>query len=209
MLLGQAESGKSTLRKQFQLCYSQSELDAERPAWVAVVHSNILRGLRTIVDALDAGTVSPSRGSTSSRGKAGSVNSRGSASTAGVSIIGSGLDTWPSTLRATRAALKPLILLEDALAGELSGGIGTGLPAGAQGRGAYVRADWQALFGVNDWLNGSATAAPPSMGMVGPVARIVRGLLSEATLEIEALWTHPQVRVLVEEKMVELDECVP
>lgn len=53
MLLGQAESGKSTLQKQFQLYYASSQLDKERPAWRPVVHFNIIKAVRMILEELD------------------------------------------------------------------------------------------------------------------------------------------------------------
>ncbi|KAG5640732.1 hypothetical protein DXG03_007379, partial [Asterophora parasitica] len=53
LLLGQAESGKSTLHKQFQLFYTSHTLERERPSWRAVVYLNIIRAVRTIVNGLE------------------------------------------------------------------------------------------------------------------------------------------------------------
>lgn len=53
MLLGQAESGKSTLQKQFQLYYASQTLDKERPAWRPVVYFNIIKAVRMILEELD------------------------------------------------------------------------------------------------------------------------------------------------------------
>ncbi|KAH8107487.1 G-alpha-domain-containing protein [Phellopilus nigrolimitatus] len=53
MLLGQAESGKSTLQKQFQLYYASQTLEKERPAWRPVVHFNIIKAVRMILEELD------------------------------------------------------------------------------------------------------------------------------------------------------------
>lgn len=53
MLLGQAESGKSTLQKQFQLYYSSHSLERERPAWRPVVYFNIIKAVRMILEELD------------------------------------------------------------------------------------------------------------------------------------------------------------
>ena len=52
-MLGQAESGKSTLQKQFQLYYSSATLDRERPSWRPIVYFNILKAIRMILDELD------------------------------------------------------------------------------------------------------------------------------------------------------------
>ncbi|RPD61189.1 G-protein alpha subunit [Lentinus tigrinus ALCF2SS1-7] len=54
LLLGQAESGKSTLQKQFQLMYNPSGLDEERLSWRSVIYFNIARPVRRILDALEA-----------------------------------------------------------------------------------------------------------------------------------------------------------
>ena len=53
MLLGQAESGKSTLQKQFQLYYSSSTLEKERPSWRPIVYFNVLKAVRMILDELE------------------------------------------------------------------------------------------------------------------------------------------------------------
>ncbi|CAE6465019.1 unnamed protein product [Rhizoctonia solani] len=48
-----AESGKSTLLKQFQMLYAPHTLDAERAAWRGVVFLNIIKALRTICETHD------------------------------------------------------------------------------------------------------------------------------------------------------------
>jgi guanine nucleotide-binding protein subunit alpha len=54
LLLGQAESGKSTLQKQFQLMYSPNSLETERASWRTVVYFNIVRSLKHILATLAA-----------------------------------------------------------------------------------------------------------------------------------------------------------
>lgn len=53
LLLGQAESGKSTLQKQFQLFYASQTLERERPSWQAAVYLNTIRAVRAIFDSLE------------------------------------------------------------------------------------------------------------------------------------------------------------
>ncbi|KAJ6594618.1 guanine nucleotide binding protein, alpha subunit [Mycena capillaripes] len=53
MLLGQAESGKSTLQKQFQLYHASHTLETERPSWRLVVYANLIKAVRTILEELD------------------------------------------------------------------------------------------------------------------------------------------------------------
>ncbi|EIM90839.1 G-alpha-domain-containing protein [Stereum hirsutum FP-91666 SS1] len=53
LLLGQAESGKSTLQKQFQLMYSPETLEKERASWRAVIYFNVARSVKRILEAVD------------------------------------------------------------------------------------------------------------------------------------------------------------
>ncbi|KAI0717210.1 G-alpha-domain-containing protein [Cerioporus squamosus] len=52
LLLGQSESGKSTTVKNFQLAYAYSSFLAERAAWRAVIHLNLVRSVTSMMDVL-------------------------------------------------------------------------------------------------------------------------------------------------------------
>ncbi|OJT02797.1 Guanine nucleotide-binding protein alpha-4 subunit [Trametes pubescens] len=52
LLLGQSESGKSTTLKNFQLMNTPKAFRAERASWRAVVHLNVVRSIRVILDAM-------------------------------------------------------------------------------------------------------------------------------------------------------------
>ncbi|CDO72779.1 hypothetical protein BN946_scf184994.g32 [Trametes cinnabarina] len=52
LLLGQSESGKSTTVKNFQLAYAYDAFLAERAAWRAVIHLNLVRSVNSILDVL-------------------------------------------------------------------------------------------------------------------------------------------------------------
>ncbi|KAL7284102.1 hypothetical protein ACG7TL_001382 [Trametes sanguinea] len=52
LLLGQSESGKSTTLKNFQLLNTPKAFRAERASWRAVVHLNVVRSIRVILDAM-------------------------------------------------------------------------------------------------------------------------------------------------------------
>ncbi|KAH9941235.1 G-alpha-domain-containing protein [Epithele typhae] len=52
LLLGQSESGKSTTLKNFQLMNTPSAFRKERASWRAVVHLNIVRSIRVILEAM-------------------------------------------------------------------------------------------------------------------------------------------------------------
>ncbi|TFK41432.1 guanine nucleotide binding protein, alpha subunit [Crucibulum laeve] len=52
LLLGQSESGKSTTLRQFQRLYTPTAFREERILWRAVIQLNIVRSIRTILDAI-------------------------------------------------------------------------------------------------------------------------------------------------------------
>jgi len=52
LLLGQSESGKSTTLKNFQLMNSPKAFRAERASWRAVIHLNVVRSIRIILEAM-------------------------------------------------------------------------------------------------------------------------------------------------------------
>lgn len=190
MLLGQAESGKSTLQKQFQLYYASQTLDHERPSWRPVVYFNVIKAVRMILDELDldGGTPSPS-------------DSISDLST--IIRIGS-----PVSIGDLRLRLLPLIDMEDGLASELNGGVS--IAGGRQG--VYVRAGWQALVTPNrsyelpDVRNASFDAKAAS---VAKITELAAKKLGDSLEEIEDLWQHPAVRRLLQHHKLHLDEAAP
>ncbi|KZT04221.1 G-protein alpha subunit [Laetiporus sulphureus 93-53] len=204
MLLGQAESGKSTLQKQFQLYYASQTLDYERPSWRPIVYFNVLKAIRMILTEIDyeyfsnqgptAPAMSPSFSSNSSTSLSGSPSR--------ASTTQNGIDpAWMLELSQLRSKLLPLVASEDALASELSGGITV-----SGGRtGVYVRAGWQALstatrsWPLADIRSGSGPRAPV-------MTDIVAKTLAANAYEIEDLWHHPAVRTLLATNDLRLEE---
>lgn len=192
MLLGQAESGKSTLQKQFQLYYASQTLDRERPAWRPIVYSNILKAIRTIFDALDFPLApSPVPEALAASLYGGSSSDSSSAPTESL---------WSAELVHLRSKLLPLVASEDALAAELSGGVRVG-----GGRsGVYVRAGWQALITPNRaW---PVTDIRNAVGRPTVVANLVGKTLSATQDEIMELWHNPVVRKLLAANKLRLEE---
>ncbi|RPD65675.1 G-alpha-domain-containing protein [Lentinus tigrinus ALCF2SS1-7] len=60
LLLGQSESGKSTMLKNFQLAFTPKALQAESDAWRAVIHLNLVRSVNFIIDLLSNAVASNS-----------------------------------------------------------------------------------------------------------------------------------------------------
>ncbi|KAJ6486856.1 guanine nucleotide binding protein, alpha subunit [Mycena sanguinolenta] len=52
LLLGQSESGKSTILKNFQLMYDPKAFRAERASWRAIVQLNVVRSVHVILDVI-------------------------------------------------------------------------------------------------------------------------------------------------------------
>ncbi|OBZ71036.1 Guanine nucleotide-binding protein alpha-4 subunit [Grifola frondosa] len=200
MLLGQAESGKSTLQKQFQLYYSSQTLDHERPSWRPIVYFNILKAIRMILDELDyeynlrpsdplSVSVAAST-STSGSGSSSSSHSRPDPS-------------WFPELAQIRTKLLPLVASEDALASELSGGITV-----SGGRtGVFVRAGWQALVtSGRSYALAESHLASSSSTRQSAVANIVAKTIAASSQEIEQLWHHPGVQSLLRNNKLRLEE---
>ena len=220
MLLGQAESGKSTLQKQFQLYYSSQTLENERPSWRPIVYFNILRAIRMILDELDweyglvSGSGDPLSSSSSAPSLAPAPSTSHSGSHSGGSGSGSGSSTYQSRAAANpawfpelallRNKLLPLVASEDALGAELSGGITV-----SGGRtGVYVRAGWQALNSASrSWPLAEDYGRAGAMTLrQSAVTNIVAKTLAAVMDEIEGLWWHPGVQGLLRGNKLKLEE---
>lgn len=180
MLLGQAESGKSTLQKQFQLYYASQTLEHERPSWRPVVYFNIIKAVRMILDELDVDAASPSSPS--------SLSSLSSSDPDFAATIRIGAPIYTGDLR-TR--LLPLIAIEGQLASGLSGGV---CVTGGRS-GVYVRTGWQALV-------------DPAHSTAG-VTELTAATLAGVWEEIVDLWQHPAVRRLLQLRKLRLEEAAP
>lgn len=196
MLLGQADSGeffskppststnpelpgKSTLQKQFQLCYASRSLDLERLSWVPIVYANIIKAVRIIFAELEY--------ETSLR-----VPNEPLAS----------LEVQRE-LAALRIRLLPLLSLESTLAAELSGGV-----AIVGGRSeAFVRGGWQALT-APPWAVGADTKKAEVASRARETTTLVARTMTVAADDIDALWTHDAVKFYVHERKIRLDDSV-
>lgn len=183
MLLGQAESGKSTLQKQFQLYYASQTLDRERPSWRPIVFFNVIKAVRTILEELEMEFTNNQTDNSFS------------------SLINLG-PNWPDEIGRIRTKLLPLITIEDNLASELSNGVSV-----AGGRsGVYVRAGWQALvtptrsWPLSDIRNSLANAK------AGVMANMAARQLHDTKYDVERLWRHPAVKALLRLRKLRLDE---
>jgi guanine nucleotide-binding protein alpha-1 subunit len=199
MLLGQAESGKSTLQKQFQLYYASQTLDRERPSWRPIVYANILKALRMLFDELDRQYPSTSASLHQLSNEPSTAISSISASSSNSSATAVANSSWPHDLQHFQTALASLIAAEDTLASEVSGGISV-----SGGRtGVYVRAGWQTLITPHrTWgdIRGSAALRDSD------ATTLVDRLLRDTKSEIADFWHHPVVKQLLSSNKVRLEE---
>ena len=167
LLLGQAESGKSTLQKQFQLMYRPHSLENERSSWRTVVYFNVVHSLKHILatlemwgdsfDDFDAERVSSSNdlpsltaitpadvGSTlslSSAGHSSNNSHRPPSNHSTQSQKKSSKESLRYQLANLRRRLSPLVAADTQLADRLSDGVTV---SGSGKGGVYVRTGWQA-----------------------------------------------------------------
>ncbi|KAF8802720.1 G-alpha-domain-containing protein [Phlegmacium glaucopus] len=177
MLLGQAESGKSTLQKQFQLYYASKTLDVERLSWIPIVYFNIIKAVRMIFSDLEF--------------EASSTDLQDPMSSADIQ----------RDMSSFRIRLLPLLALESTLTSELNGGVSIG-----GGRtGAYVRSGWQSLITPN-WSIGPESKKPQVDNRIREITNLVARTLASSADDIESLWTHETIRSYVSHRKIRLDE---
>ncbi|KAI0266676.1 G-protein alpha subunit [Gloeopeniophorella convolvens] len=179
MLLGQAESGKSTLQKQFQLYHASQTLDRERPSWRPIVYFNAIKAVRTILDELEWDF-----NTHANREEEAFID-----------------PDWPAQIARIRNKLLPLVAIEDNLASELSGGVTV-----AGGRsGVFVRAGWQSVVtSTRSWPVADIRGAGNSVQ--GVMANMASRLLGEMRHDVAELWQHPAVKTLLRLRRLRLEE---
>ncbi|KAF9036239.1 guanine nucleotide binding protein, alpha subunit [Panaeolus papilionaceus] len=170
LLLGQAESGKSTLQKQFQLMYKPNSLDQERSSWKTVIYFNVVHTLKHILTTLEAwddvldddDTLDDTTSISTKKLVRGGISDQPSPSASLISdaamqsspaslarseASGSGnhsvssKESGAQQIASLRRKLSPIVAAEEQLADRLSGGISV---SGSGKGGVYVRSGWQA-----------------------------------------------------------------
>ncbi|KAI0272166.1 G-alpha-domain-containing protein [Russula aff. rugulosa BPL654] len=208
LLLGQAESGKSTLQKQFQLMYSPDTLDKERASWRMVIYFNVARSVKRILEYLDThgdtfdGDVhdSPVHGAAHD-----SVASKKTIEDLIREDLAEDISPQPSRsysspsqkqIATLRLRLSPVVAAENTLADRLSGGVRV---SGSGRDSVFVRHGWQLRSAArNSYLSSrsrGASGAPATPVMetgnnvnVSEVVEEVGRILDASKEDIKALW---------------------
>lgn len=190
MLLGQAESGKSTLQKQFQLHYASKTLESELPFWRPVVLFNIITAVRTILDEVDNELFTSTSSSTDYEPTSGSQTA--------FAIPEVQRARWRNELSQLRTRLLPLTAIEESLAAELSGGAMV-----SKGRGGYVKAGWQSVVASG---RQRPTGEIVYAERVPGVSNLSAKTLAMVQDDVDDLWRHPAVKWLIKSRKLMLQE---
>ncbi|KAI0703439.1 G-protein alpha subunit [Cytidiella melzeri] len=216
LLLGQAESGKSTLQKQFQLMYKPNSLEEERLSWRPVVYYNIVRPIRRIFEVADAYIDLDYDEDGSLDGPSGTPDNSGLGSTSGDHSMDS--SSAERELSSLRLRLSPLLATEASLAERLSGG-NPSATSTSKGN-LFVRSGWQLLGkskrdrssftgGRNSVEAATRRSEDPVYAVVPEADKLIEEvavILSACQDDIRELWEHPHVRKLREKRRLRLEE---
>ncbi|KAJ7067128.1 guanine nucleotide-binding protein [Mycena amicta] len=219
LLLGQAESGKSTLQKQFQLMYKPNSLEQERSSWRTVIYFNVVHSLKHILSTLETWD------DTFDEDPRAPQPSRYYDQNSELPPLPTGMPRAPSRpespalasrsnrIAYLRSRLMPLLATDSPLADRLSGGVSV---LGSKG-GLYVRSGWQARTvdkgigrhfkksaGDSDFRSGRDDYVPENEGdlLLQDIAR----MLSALKEDVRELWAHPTVKGLIMKRKLKLDE---
>ncbi len=216
---GQAESGKSTILRNFQLKYAPSAFRAEAEAWRAVIDLNLVRSVTFLLNLLEESTpTSPSMSSSTvdaAGSKSGDVDM--SPTSPGTKIVPLGRLT--DDLRRLRVSLSPLRNIEETLARAIcpehyprrGGWAGSSSKKGNTACSSTtlpterafevsVRSGsrWKTLF-----KGSGAVSKAKSQGY--EEAQNARRVIEACREDIVALWGHPAVRASLADQSVSLE----
>jgi hypothetical protein len=220
-LLGQAESGKSTLQKQFQLMYNPDSLDQERASWRTVVYFNVARSVKRILDILEShGDIfdddTPDRPDTAAYD---SVNSKLTFEDQDATD-GPSTHSYPSSvvtesqrqIATLRLRLSPLVAAEYTLADKLSGGVRV---SGSGKGGVFVRDGWQSRSTARNSFSRSRAASAPNYSLPSPIidgvnvaeaVEEVCRILDASKEDVKTLWRSDVVQKMIKRRRLRLEE---
>lgn len=222
LLLGQAESGKSTLQKQFQLMYSPDSIDKERASWRTVVYFNIARSVKHILDTLDSYADSFDDDTPEDNSPYDSVNSKQTlegllhqdeADDSTHSYPSPAVTESQRQIATLRLRLSPLVAAEYTLAKELCGGI----HVSGSGKGSvYVRDGWQSRSITRHSYSRSRIASAPNYSLASPavdgpnspnaaVEEVCR-ILDASKEDVTTLWRSDVVQKMIKRRRLRLEE---
>ena len=232
-MLGQAESGKSTLQKQFQLMYSPDTLDKERASWRMVIYFNVARSVKRILEYLeshgdtydadinDAPAHGPAHDSIASKKTIEDLIREDAAEDASLQASRSYSSPVPPVLTEAqkqiatlRLRLSPVVAAETTLADRLSGGVRV---SGSGRDNVFVRHGWQLRSTArNSYLSSRSrgTSGAPATPVIesgdnvnfSEVVEEVGRILDASKEDIKALWRSDVVQKMIKRRRLRLEE---
>ncbi|KAH9960924.1 G-alpha-domain-containing protein [Russula dissimulans] len=222
LLLGQAESGKSTLQKQFQLMYSPDTLDQERASWRTVIYFNVTRSVKRILEILDShGDMfdedvpdNPVPDSVSSQRTLEDLLRLEDHSSQPSRPYSPVVTESQKQIATLRLRLSPLVAAEITLADRLSGGVRV---SGSGKDSVYVRHGWQLRSATSNApstsrsraASGPLTSAFTESGNIINVYEVVEEvgrILAASKEDIKALWRSDVVQKMIKRRRLRLEE---
>ncbi|KAH9927896.1 G-protein alpha subunit [Amylocystis lapponica] len=202
LLLGQAESGKSTTLKNFQLAFSPTHFRNERMAWRTIIQLNLIRSIKRLLEVLQTEWESSVSQSPSAAAKGKGVAGRSPPPTVRFS-------TSPLTdsHRRIRMRLSPLVAIEEDLTRKL-------FPEATEKvQDVCVRAGsgWKGVLAAistnypqeppKDGANGKGPSRPSTGKKDDPTS-----VLAACREDIISLWEDPVVRGVLKKHGVRLQD---
>ena len=228
---GQAESGKSTILRNFQLKFAPAAFHAEAEAWRAVIDLNLVRSVTFLLNLLEESSpTSPSPSPSTAPDAAGSSASSGDAeirptSPSGTKIMP--LRRLTDDLRRLRVSLSPLRSIEECLArfispehyprhlsragsssnkGSRNGGNPTAALPTERAFEVSVRSGsrWKTLF-KGSGGGGGGGAMSKARSQEYEEVQNARHVIEACREDIVTLWNHPAVRASLADQSVALE----
>ncbi|KAF5385786.1 hypothetical protein D9615_002338 [Tricholomella constricta] len=204
LLLGQSESGKSTTLKNFQLFHSPKAFRTERASWRAIVQLNVVRSIKLILDAITEAQTSSSH----------------SAIIPTSDSVSSPPSLTPEHLR-LKMRLSPLQQVEELLLRKLTPAGSaefeatqlsplTNLPYSARAGNAATElalnstTPWKAAF--NKLIASTTRTSLESQDIDFDDPKDPGLILNACKDDINALWTDPTIRQLLEVQKIRLQD---
>ncbi|KAJ3551512.1 hypothetical protein NM688_g4660 [Phlebia brevispora] len=193
LLLGQAEAGKSTLLKNFQLQFAPKAFHADADAWRAVIHLNLVRAVNLILELLTTPPVSYTGGVNRSVSSLSNYHGRQPTS---------------DPLRHLRMRLSPLRQVELLLQKRLCSDTPTGLcsPNIDIYQSATVRPPDVTVRAKSGWKALAKLQRPTSSTSQHDELHDARQIIEACKDDIVALWQHEVVHMGLKERDVALED---
>jgi len=221
---GQAESGKSTILRNFQLQFAPAAFYAEAAAWRAVIDLNLVRSVTFLLNLLEESSpTSPSPSTADAAGSSGGDADIRPTSPSGTKILP--LRRLTDDLRRLRVSLSPLRSIEECLArfispehyprrvdcagsssnknGSSNGGSPTSALPTERAFEVSVRSGsrWKTLFKRSGGGGAMSKARSQEYEEVQNARRVIEACRDD----IVALWNHPAIRAGLADQSVSLE----